>query len=634
MFMTKQGVGFGGVLVVALGSAAGCGTGFSGDDCMETHTCKPSNDGGAGGNGAGEMAGASSQAEPDAGGADAAGGNGGEGPAPDCGSAADCDDGNAMNGAEQCSALGACEDGNPPPTVMSVSPENEAGDVDPDVKVVITFSEPLDETTIDSNSVQILDGDVPVQGELSYSFTQAIFTPTNPLTLLAPYKVKVSSAIRDVAGAALHDAFSSTFSVRDGAWQTADAVSTGFPRIAGTLPMTSFGEVLLAWSAPSARLFRRGVALDKVTPLGDTEMILVAGNAHGVLAASWFGADGTYVAQHRDGSWIMPSRNITSDIGWHIHPGLVVAPDGSVTLFENDLPGTTVRRLASSGAGSAPFDVISTDDMLSPPATAFDATGNGVALWRSEDAKGGDRIVFSRYTASEGTWSEAAMLPDGVSDGPSDFGRGAAPAVAMDREGNAAALWLEQVQSQPSVSVLMASHFSPDGGWSKPKAITAAVPLPIAAINDAPALVFDGKTFVAAFTGGVDDNQRFAYSLRYDAVAGGWTYEKRQAAADAKSSRRMPRLLSDSHGNLILIWVTGATPTYTLVYQRYSNGVWSTTQSLPGGSIADSQMETGFDANPPPPLPASMNETGMGVVGWTNFGNSHEPTAIRLASFF
>lgn len=613
-------------IVVALKGVAACGNAFTGDDCPDTRTC--------------EAAAGSSGAE---GGSDAGAGdtpeNGEAGavsmPGDDCKSFDECDDGDSANGQELCSELGACEAGNPPPRVLSVSPEHEATEIDPDEKITITFSEALDPASVTAQSVQVLDGDVPIAGALSYLDRKVTFTPTVPLALVASYRLSISTGVTDADGAALLEPFESTFSVRDGAWTTIDAGATGVPRVVGMLPVTAFGDVLLTWNSPaSARFFRRGAATDEVSVLaGASGSVLgAAGNADGVLGVLLQVSGDTHIGQYRDGAWITPGLQVMSAYDGLVHARVVVAPDGSITLFEDSNPGTVVRRLGPTGANLTAA-VLGSDAMLTPPSTAFDSLGNGLALWRAENAAGADRIVYSRYTSSDGKWSQAEMLPNGASEGPSDFGRGAAPAVAMAGNGAAAALWIEQVQWYPSVCVLMASLFSPGEGWANPTPLTASVPLPLPAMDDAPGLVFDGETFVGAVTGGVQAPERFTYSVRYDAVADGWTYEKHQAGV-ATTSQRMPRLLGDGRGNLILIWAIGATPSFILVYQRYANGQWSETRSLPNGGILDSQFETGLDANPPPPLPASMNAGGLAAVAWSNFIGVHTATNIRLASFF
>src|SRR5205085_10306823 len=96
---------------------------------------------------------------------------------------------------------------------------------------------------------------------------QVTFTPTAPLALLGDYTVKVTTGVTDVAGAHLLEAFSSKFSVRDGAWHTAvDASNDRASTVSSALPISSSGEVLVAWTGtdgnhcpPRARRFLRGV---------------------------------------------------------------------------------------------------------------------------------------------------------------------------------------------------------------------------------------------------------------------------------------------------------------------------------------------------------------------------------------
>ena len=111
------------------------------------------------------------------------------------------------------------------------------------------FGAPLDEATVTSANIQLLDGDQPIAGELSYADKKVTFTPQVPLALLARYQVSVSVGVTDVGGAPLFEASNSSFSVRDGIWTVASAVSRTVGALPLDLPFTEAGNVLLTWSA-------------------------------------------------------------------------------------------------------------------------------------------------------------------------------------------------------------------------------------------------------------------------------------------------------------------------------------------------------------------------------------------------
>jgi hypothetical protein len=96
------------------------------------------------------------------------------------------------------------------PTVVSVSPEDEATGVAVDTVVTATFSEAMDDSTITTSSFT-LDS---VAGSVSYdsdTFT-ATFTPSASLTADTTYTATLSTAITDVAGNSLAVEYSWSFS--------------------------------------------------------------------------------------------------------------------------------------------------------------------------------------------------------------------------------------------------------------------------------------------------------------------------------------------------------------------------------------------------------------------------------------
>jgi Bacterial Ig-like domain len=652
--MAKQLVGLGGVVgaVVAaiLGTVAGCGDSFGSGDCHASRTC-----GSAGGEsavgGASEGNGPNAGADANAGGSDstsvggtaasagAAGASeGGAGGADlECHVDDDCSDAKAENGLEACDQ-GACVAGNPPPTIGSVTPVGDAVDVEPDSSVVIAFSEPLDPKTVTSTTIQVLDGKTVVPGKLAYTDGTVTFTPTSPLTLLAPYTVSVTTGVTDEQGASLLTAFSSSFSIRDGSWTTIDVVKDIGGSLSGTLPIASDGSVLLAWSGNAteycpvwARWFLRGApstAAKAFTIAGQTECNFVssAGNATGVSAVVWAepdAANGTDVEQYRAGAWqATPSLVSKSTDSFPLE--VTVAPNGLVTFFEHSVFGGT-KVWTTDVAGKWPADgaPISTFAAKGPTSVAFDSKGNGFAVWRAKDPSGTklERTVVSRLTTESGTWGDVEDLPGSVTATTSAAAQRGAPTVAIDSKGDALALWVDA----SSTGKLMASRFS-QSIWAEPESVSGALTVDL--LESPPALAFDGKGFIAAWTA-QEAGKRYAYTARYDLKTGWDTYQKQQTAADdGTSAPTMPRIVSDKRGNSLLVFAKGAAPAYTLMYQRYSDGVWGTIQPVPGGAVANAYFENLRT------MPLSMSANGSAALAWTNYDAAKYLSTVRLASFF
>jgi hypothetical protein len=284
-----------------------------------------------------------------------------------------------------------------------------------------------------------------------------------------------------------------------------------------------------------------------------------------------------------------------------------------------------VYRTDETGKWAAAPDVLSTSTAtMVEPEVLFDAAGNGLAVWRARSGANLEQISYSRFSAQSGKWATAALLPgsQGIATGVA-YERGA-PALALDGEGNAVVLWVSR-DGTAGTEDLMASRLDTGGTW---ESLGEVAPSLLARPTyDAPGLVFDGTAFVAAFT--ASDGQALnTYTARFDLKRGKWTApERRQAAGDAASAARMPRLVTDPRGNLLLVWVTGTGPSFNLVYQRYADGAWSDTTPVPGGTVLNENFAASNYA-----MPLSISDNGMAALAWGNYDPGL--VKVRLASFF
>ncbi len=86
--------------------------------------------------------------------------------------------------------------------LSSVAPTNQ--------KVTATFNEAMDSTTISASTFTLTGpGATPVLGKATYatSDTTATFTPTSDLLAGTPYTTSITTAVKDLAGNALANAF-------------------------------------------------------------------------------------------------------------------------------------------------------------------------------------------------------------------------------------------------------------------------------------------------------------------------------------------------------------------------------------------------------------------------------------------
>ncbi len=110
----------------------------------------------------------------------------------------------ALSGCPQSSDPPAGDDSTAP-TVVSTVPVSESTGVTLGSNITVTFSEAMDEATIDTSSFTVYNGSTPVAGVVSYDALNmvATFNPAADLPNLTYFKATLTTAITDTAGNSL-----------------------------------------------------------------------------------------------------------------------------------------------------------------------------------------------------------------------------------------------------------------------------------------------------------------------------------------------------------------------------------------------------------------------------------------------
>jgi serine protease AprX len=111
-----------------------------------------------------------------------------------------------------------------PPTVTAVTPSEGATGVATNTNVTVTFSEPMDQASVQSAFSLVKAGGASVAGTFSWSGSTVTFDPTANLDAASQYNATVTTAAKDVAGNALAAAKSWSFTTSAGG-----ASGTAFP---------------------------------------------------------------------------------------------------------------------------------------------------------------------------------------------------------------------------------------------------------------------------------------------------------------------------------------------------------------------------------------------------------------------
>lgn len=103
---------------------------------------------------------------------------------------------------------------NRPPRLVRTSPPKGRIDVPLNMIIVIVISEPVDQSTLTSNSVVLRSGNQPVPGSLRLDTTGTVITliPDAMLTALTTYELEVTQALTDRSGTPLESPESVSFS--------------------------------------------------------------------------------------------------------------------------------------------------------------------------------------------------------------------------------------------------------------------------------------------------------------------------------------------------------------------------------------------------------------------------------------
>jgi len=90
-----------------------------------------------------------------------------------------------------------------PPTVTAVSPGDKATNVSILSTVTATFSEAIDNSTINTSTFILEDDSNPVGGTVTYAGTTATFTPSSNLAYDTTYTATITTGVKDLAGNAM-----------------------------------------------------------------------------------------------------------------------------------------------------------------------------------------------------------------------------------------------------------------------------------------------------------------------------------------------------------------------------------------------------------------------------------------------
>jgi hypothetical protein len=123
-----------------------------------------------------------------------------------------------------------------PPTVVATTPADGESDVEYDVSITATFSEPMDASTLTTATFTLQQGGTPVAGTVGYAGGVATFDPAVDLSPGLVYTAAINTAAADAAGNTLAAPHVWTFSTRS-------LIDITPPTVVATLPTDGATEI-------------------------------------------------------------------------------------------------------------------------------------------------------------------------------------------------------------------------------------------------------------------------------------------------------------------------------------------------------------------------------------------------------
>lgn len=274
-------------------------------------------------------------------------------------------------------------------------------------------------------------------------------------------------------------------------------------------------------------------------------------------------------------------------------PRVVIDEMGTATVVWHQFEGGVSRIYANrymsdSGWGTAQaIDGGPAGDSLDPEAAA-DLDGNVVVAWRQVDDLS-QRIRSSRFNATSGWQAPASISVDRSEPVGS-------PQLALDRDGNALAVWH---QSDGLRSSIWSNRFDIISGWGSP------VPLETDALGDheAPRIAVNGSGDAWAIWERRAGLQSDLWVNRF-VPAVGW-----RGASQLESGAHSPDIAVDPRGNFVAVWSSLCCPPVALFPD---NILASKTVGLLWGPSSLLENSTGFAALPQ----VGIDSQGAALAVW------------------
>ncbi len=341
-----------------------------------------------------------------------------------------------------------------------------------------------------------------------------------------------------------------------------------------------------------------------LAPSGIVGNTVLATNPKGEVVSVWWregvGVESAFRLAETPG-WSAPSTvSIPGQIADNPEVGIDEHGD-AVAVWQHGTEGNVeaATRPSSSGIWQAPVAISPEGGSWLRPQVAVDEGGDAVAVWSSPYPEGSPRAVVNDTIqaaskpvgASE--WEPAVWVSE-FGKAPSDKRFSMAPQVAIDAEGEAVAVWEDQVENPSDVVVEASVKLPGSKTWGSPVVLSKNAWRPQVAMNargDA----------VAVWTGGGG-----LYSATLSASSSTWQPPVPVSTIQAEH----PHVAIDAQGDAVAAWESIGTETNTVqAAVKLTEGAWGAPTSL--------SEPVAYSHGYPPLYPSlAIDAKGSAVAAW------------------
>lgn len=302
-------------------------------------------------------------------------------------------------------------------------------------------------------------------------------------------------------------------------------------------------------------------------------------------------------------AWGEPLRIESNDAGDASRPEVAVDPQGNAVVVwqqasgpqdddEDQSIGIWSNRFIAGESWGEPVPVDDSVMTLLAPQVAIDGNGNAIAVWERVDEDNRSDIV-SKHQTPTGDWTgEQRVERD-------DSGNAWLPQVASDAEGNAIAVWQQQVDGERFD--IWANRYTPGEGWL----VAQRIETEDAGDAVRPQVAMDADGNAVAVWSQLGGDRQGIWSNRY-VVDRGWG-SATPIAPTGLGESRSPQVASDPAGNAVAVWVQ---------FDGRQDSVWSNryTANSHWGEPEPIEFDDDFRAQGPQ---VAMDSDGDAVAVWS-----------------